>query len=85
MKSLSLALALALSATTLAAQNWRDELKMVEKDLRTQHYEHARKWSIKVINSMCDHPGTGPNAMYSLATAVAYRAMAEAGSPKISK
>src|SRR5256885_10295058 len=31
---------------------------------------------------MCDHLGTGPNAMYSLATAVAYRAMAEAGLQK---
>src|SRR5689334_1657107 len=80
MRSLLLALAIALStATSLFAQNWRDELKMVDNDLRSQHYEHARKWSIKVINSMSDHLGTGPAAMYSLATAVAYRAMAEAG------
>ena len=82
MRSLFLTLTIALSATTLAAQNWRYELNMVDKDLRTQHYAHARKWSIKVINSMCDHLGTGPDAMYSLATAVAYRAMAEAGLQK---
>jgi len=82
MRSLFLAFTIAVSATTLFAQNWRDELAMVDKDLRTQHYQHARKWSIKVINSMCDHLGTGPNAMYSLATAVAYRAMAEAGLQK---
>ena len=78
MRSLSLALTIVLSATALVAQNWRDELKMVDQDLRSQHYAHARKWSIKVINSMCDHLGTGPEAMYSLATAVAYRAMAGA-------
>jgi len=79
MRSLFLGLALLISATTLSAQNWRDELKWVDNDLQAQHYQHARKWSIKVINSMCDHLGTGPDAMYSLATAVAYRAMAEAG------
>jgi hypothetical protein len=82
MRSLFLALTIALSATTLLAQNWRDELKMVDNDLRSQHYAHARKWSIKVINSMCDHLGTGPDAMYSFATAVAYRTMAEAGLQK---
>lgn len=79
MKSLSLALALALTATTLAAQNWRDELTMVESDLQTQHYAHARKWSIKMINSMTDHLGTGNAAKYTLAMTVAYRAMAEQG------
>ena len=82
MKSFSLALALALSATTLFAQSWRDELKWVEKDLRTQRYEHARKWSIKAINSMCDHIGTGRAASYTLGLAVAYRAMAEQGLQK---
>src|SRR5438270_6652303 len=82
MRSLSLALTIVLSATALVAQNWRDELKMVDQDLRSQHDAHARKWSIKVINSMCDRLGTGPEAMYSLGTAVAYRAMAEAGLQK---
>ena len=82
MKPLSLAFAIALAATTLAAQDWRGELKMVENDLRTEHYAHARKWSIKLINSMTDHLGTGPDAMYTLATAVAYRAMAEEGLQK---
>src|ERR1700740_3687212 len=82
MRSLLLALTVALSASPLFAQNWRDELKMVDNDLRTQHYAHARKWSIKVINSMCDHLGTGNDAMYSLALAVAYRAVAEAGLQK---
>jgi hypothetical protein len=82
MKPLSLAFAIALAATSLAAQNWRDELKMVENDLRSQHYEHARKWSIKVINSMTDHLGTGRDATYSLALTVAYRAMAEQGLQK---
>ena len=82
MKSLSLALVLALSAMTLAAQSWRDELKWVEKDLRTQNYAHARKWSIKAINSMCDHIGTGRAASYTLGLTVAYRAMAEQGLQK---
>ena len=82
MKPLSLALALALSATVVAAQSWRDELKWVENDLRSQHYEHARKWSIKAINSMCDHIGTGQGASYTLGLAVAYRAMAEEGLQK---
>jgi hypothetical protein len=82
MRSLFLALTIALTASSLAAQNWRDELAEVDKDLRTQHYGHARKWSIKVINSMSDHIGTGPAAMYSFALAVAYRAMAEAGLQK---
>jgi hypothetical protein len=79
MRSLVIALTIALSATTVLAQNWRDELHWVDRDLRTHDYANARKWSIKVINSMSDHLGTGPAAMYSLATAVAYRAMAEAG------
>src|SRR5436190_557266 len=79
MRSLSLAFTIVLSAATLFGQNWRYELSEVDKDLRTQHYAHARKWSIKVINSMSDHLGTGEASMYSLATAVAYRAMAEAG------
>jgi hypothetical protein len=79
MRSLFLAFTIALSAATLFGQNWRYELSEVDKDLRTQHYAHARKWSIKVINSMSDHLGTGQGSMYSLAMAVAYRAMAEAG------
>lgn len=82
MKPLSLALVLALSATVLSAQSWRDELKWVERDLRTQHYANARKWSIKAINSMCDHIGTGQAASYTLGLAVAYRAMAEQGLQK---
>ncbi|MDQ6799561.1 MAG: energy transducer TonB [Acidobacteriota bacterium] len=82
MKPLSLALAIALSATALAAQNWRDELRMVENDLRSQHYAHARKWSIKAINSMTDHLGTGRDATFTLALTVAYRAMAEQGLQK---
>jgi len=82
MRSLFLACTIALSTTALFAQNWRYELSEVDKDLRTRHYAHARKWSIKVINSMSDHLGTGPDSMYSLASAVAYRAMAEAGLQK---
>ena len=73
MRSLLLGFTLIFSATTLSAQSWRDELKWVDNDLRTQHYEHARKWSIKVINSMSDHLGTGPDAMYSLAEAVSVK------------
>jgi hypothetical protein len=55
---------------------------MIENDLRTQHYGHARKWSIKMLNSMSEHLGTGPDSMYTLALTVAYRAMAEAGLKK---
>ena len=43
MRSLFLAFTIAVSATTLFGQNWRDELKMVDNDLRAQHYTHARK------------------------------------------
>lgn len=79
MRSLVLSLALAFTAVTLSAQDWRGELEMVDSDLRSEHYAHARKWSIKLINSMCDRLGTGPDSMYTLATTVAYRAMAEKG------
>ena len=79
MRSLALSLVLALSAVTLSAQDWRGQLKMVDNDLRSERYAHARKWSIKLINSMCDHLGTGLDSMYTLATTVAYRAIAEKG------
>ena len=82
MKPHLFALAIALIATAVSAQSWRDELGWVENDLRTQHYEHARKWSIKAINSMTDHLGTGRAATYTLALTVAYRAMAEQGLQK---
>jgi hypothetical protein len=72
-------LVLALAAATASGQDWAGELKMIDNDLRTQRYAHARKWSIKMINSMCDHLGTGPDSMYTLAITTAYRAMAEAG------
>jgi hypothetical protein len=72
-------LVLALAAATASGQDWAGELKMIDNDLRTQQYAHARKWSIKMINSMCDHLGTGPDSMYTLAITTAYRAMAEAG------
>ena len=52
---------------------------MIDRDLQTQHYTHARKWSIKMINSMCDHLNTGGDAMYTLGLTVAYRAIAEEG------
>jgi len=81
-KSLVLAAVLALSAPALFAKNWKTELNNVYRDLRTEHYAHARKWSIKVINSMSDHLGTGEAASYSLALAVAYRALAEQGLDK---
>lgn len=58
---------------------------MVDKDLRMGHYAHARKWSIKLINSMCDHLGTGADASYTLGLTVAYRALAEAGLQKTSE
>ena len=73
------ALVLALIAVTASAQDWAGQLKMIDNDLRTEHYAHARKWSIKMINSMCEHLGTGQDSMYTLALTTAYRAMAEAG------
>jgi hypothetical protein len=75
-------LVIALAVPAASAQDWRGQLKMIENDLRTQHYGHARKWSIKMINSMCEHLGTGPDSMYTLALTVAYRSMAEAGLEK---
>jgi TonB-like protein len=82
MRCVQFALALALAAVTASGQDWRGELDMIDNDLRTQHYAHARKWSIKMINSMSDHLGTGPDAMYTLALTVVYRAMAEEGLQK---
>jgi len=79
MKRSLLALAIALLAVSAFGQDWRGELNMIDHDLHHQHYEHARKWSIKMINSMCDHLGTGDAAMYTLARTVADRALAEAG------
>ena len=83
-RSLQIALGLAfvLCSATAQAQDWRGQLKMVDSDLRAARYSHARKWSIKMINSMSDNLGTGPDAMYTLATTVAYRALAEAGLQK---
>ena len=78
-KSILIAVAVSLCASGAFAQNWKDELRMVDNDLRAQHYAHARKWSIKLINSMSDHLGTGDAASYTMALAVAYRALAEEG------
>ena len=83
MRRLLAVLVLAFAAAAASAQDWAGELKMIDNDLRTEHYAHARKWSIKMINSMCDHLGTGPDSMYTLALTTAYRAMAEAGLKKM--
>src|SRR6185436_9256901 len=72
-------ISLLLFATSAFAQDWRAQLKMVEKDLQTQHYAHARKWSIKLINSMSEHLGTGRDASFTMALPIAYRALAEKG------
>ena len=77
-----LALITLLFASTAFAQDWRAQLKMVETDLQTQHYGHARKWSIKLINSMSEHLGTGRDAAYTMALPIAYRALAEKGLDK---
>jgi hypothetical protein len=78
MRAFLLTLAL-LVTVPLSAQDWRGMLEKVDNDLRTQNYAHARKMSIKLINSMCDRLGTGPDSMYTLAVTVAYRALAENG------
>jgi hypothetical protein len=78
-KTLLIAVTLVFVSTSAFAQDWRAQLKMVEKDLQTQHYSHARKWSIKMINSMSEHLGTGRDASYTMALPVAYRALAEKG------
>jgi hypothetical protein len=75
----TLALGMMLFATSAFAQDWAGLLKMVERDLRSENYRHARKWSIKLINSMSDNLGIGTDANYTMAVTVAYRAMAEAG------
>ena len=81
-KPLIVAAVLAFCASGAFAQDWRGQLNMVDKDLRAQHYTHARKWSIKLINSMSDHLGTGDAASFTMALAVAYRALAEKGLEK---
>jgi len=79
MRRLLPALVLAFAAATASAQDWAGELKMIDNDLRAERYAHARKWSIKMINSMCEHLGTGQDSMYTLALTTAYRSMAEEG------
>lgn len=74
-----IAVAITLWTSSAFAQNWRELLKDVDNDLRTEHYDHARKWSIKVINSLSDHLGTGSAASYTMGLTVAYRALAEKG------
>lgn len=78
-KLLLIAAVLALTTSSAFAQNWRDLLKDVDNDLRTEHYAHARKWSIKVIDSLSDHLGTGNAASYTMGLTIAYRALADKG------
>jgi TonB family protein len=66
-------------ATSAFAQDWKGFLKQTDRDLRQGRYTEARKTSIKLINSMMDNLNHGDRAMYTLATTVAYRAVAEAG------
>jgi TonB family protein len=61
------------------AQDWRGLLRSTDQDLRSGHYQHARKVSIKLINSMMDNLNRGESAMYTFGLTVAYRAVAEAG------
>jgi TonB family protein len=68
-----------LAATTAFAQDWKGMLKQTDRELRQGDYAEARHTSIKLINSMMDNLNHGNNAMYTLATTVAYRAVAEAG------
>jgi len=76
---LSLALLLTLLATNVFAQNWKGMLHSTDEALRDGEYFHARRTTIKLINSMMDNLNTGDSAMYTMGLAVAYRAVAEAG------
>lgn len=79
---LTVALGIVMIASSAFAQDWRGQLKKVDNDLRAGKYAHARKWSIKLINSMSDHLGTGDAAAYTMALPIAYRALAEKGLQK---
>ena len=68
-----------LFATNVFAQNWKGLLHSTDEALRDGEYYHARRTSIKLINSMCDNLNTGDAAMYTFGLTVAYRAVAEAG------
>lgn len=74
-----LATALLLLSTSAFAQNWRGLLESTAGDLQAQRYSHARRTSIKLINSMMDNLNSGNAASYTMAVTVAYRAVAEAG------
>lgn len=74
-----LAISLFLVATGALAQDWRGLLQSTRDDLEAQRYARARKTSIKLTNSMMDNLATGPDAAYTLALTVTYRAVAEAG------
>lgn len=76
---LLLALVLTLFATTMSAQDWRGMLQSADSDLREGDYFHARKMTIKLINSMMDNLNQGNAQMYTFGLTVAYRAVAEAG------
>jgi len=70
---------LLLISTSAFAQNWRGLLDSAADDLQAQRYAHARRTTIKLINSMMDNLNTGNAAAYTLGLTVAYRAVAEAG------
>jgi len=75
-----LALVLTLAATSnLFAQNWKGMLSSTDEALRNGEYYHARRTTIKLINSMMDNLNSGDGAMYTMGLTVAYRAVAEAG------
>jgi protein TonB len=68
-----------LLSTSAFAQNWRGLLESTADDLQAQRYSHARRTTIKLINSMMDNLNTGNAAAYTMGLTVAYRAVAEAG------
>lgn len=75
-----LAVVLTLAATSnLLAQNWKGMLSSTDEALRNGEYYHARRTTIKLINSMMDNLNSGDGAMYTMGLTVAYRAVAEAG------
>lgn len=70
---------LLLLSTSAFAQNWRGLLESTADDLQAQRYSHARRTTIKLINSMMDNLNTGDSAAYTMGLTIAYRAVAEAG------
>ena len=74
-----LCLAPALHARAGRLEKWNRALVGIDDALKAGKYAQARGESIRVTRWMLEGLGSGPDAMYTLAVAGSFRALAEAG------